>query len=174
MFYRGARLTQAQEWADTHMHEMNALEREFLAASIAWGEQEAAQREAQRQRELEAAQKLAESEKQRAEQQTSFAKQLSKRARYLTGAFVVVLLMALTALYFGSQARQTAIAAQNDKRIATSRELAAASLNNLTVDPERSILLALQSVSTTSLLTGQSSPNRGKHCTVRLFHLRFA
>jgi WD40 repeat protein len=68
---------------------------------------------------------------------------------YLTGAFMIALLMAFTALYFGSQARQIALSAQNDRRIATARELAAASLNNLNVDPERSILLALQSVSTT-------------------------
>ena len=158
MLFRGARLTQAEEWLGTHQEELNELEREFLDASITWNEQEAAEREAQRQRELEAAQKLAESEKQRAEEQTSFVKQLSKRAIYLTGAFIVALLMALTALYFGSQARQTAVSAQNDRRIATARELAAASLNNLEVDPERSILLALQSVSTTRSVDGTVLP----------------
>jgi WD40 repeat protein len=156
--YRGARLLQAQEWATTHADEMNTLEHEFLDASIAWAQQEAAEREAQRQRELKAAQQLAESEKQRAEEQTGFARQLSKRAIYLTGAFVVALLMAFTALYFGSQARQTAVTAQSDKRIATSRELAAASLNNLSVDPERSILLALQSVLTTRSVDGTMLP----------------
>ena len=154
----GVRLTQAQEWASTHKEEMNELEREFLEKSTSWSEQEAIEREAQRQRELEAAQKLAKSEKQRAEEQTGFAKQLGKRAMYLAGAFIVALLMAFTALYFGSQARQTAITAQNDKRVATSRELAAASLNNLSVDPERSILLALQSVSTTRSVDGTVLP----------------
>ena len=158
LLYRGARLTQAQEWASTHGEEMNELEREFLAASIARTEQEAAEREFQRQRELEAAQKLAEFEKQRAEEQTGFARQLSKRAMYLTGAFILALFMAFTALYFGSQARQTAVRAQNDRRIATARELAAASLNNLNVDPERSILLALQSLSTTQSVDGTVLP----------------
>ena len=158
LFYRGARLTQAQEWSLTHAEEMNALEREFLAASIEAREHEAIERETQRQRELEAAQRLAESEKQRAEQQTSFAQQLSTRAKYLTGAFIVALLMAFTALYFGSQARQTAVTAQNDRRIASSRELAAASLNNLPLDPERSILLALQSISTTRDADGTVLP----------------
>ena len=158
VLYRGARLTQAQEWSVTHEEEMNALEREFLAASIEAREHEAIERETQRQRELEAAQKLAESEKQRAEQQTSFAQQFSSRAKYLTGAFIVALLMAFTALYFGSQARQTAVTAQTDRRIASSRELAAASLNNLSVDPERSILLALQSVSTTRHVDGVVLP----------------
>jgi WD40 repeat protein/transcriptional regulator with XRE-family HTH domain len=158
MLFRGARLTQAQEWMGTHQNELNELELEFLDASIAWNEHQAAEREAQHQRELEAAQKLAELEKQRAEEQTSFARQLSKRALYLTGAFIVASLMAFTALYFGSQARQTAVSAQNDRRIATARELAAASLNNLDVDPERSILLALQSVSTTRAVDGTVLP----------------
>ena len=149
MLYRGVRLTQAQDWAGTHASEMNELEREFLDASIDGAQLVAAEREAQRQRELEAAHKLAESEKQRAEEQAQSAAQLNKRARYLTGAFIIVLIMAFTALFFGSQARKTAATAQHDQRIAASRELAAASLNNLDVDPERSILLALQSVSTT-------------------------
>lgn len=158
ILYRGARLTQAQEWAETHQDEMNELEREFLEASLVQSQHEITEREAQRQRELEAAQKLAESEKQRAEEQTHFAGQLSKRAMYLTGAFVVALLMAFTALFFGSQARQTALSAQNDRRMATARELAAASLNNLDIDPERSILLALQSVATTRSVDGTVLP----------------
>ncbi len=158
LLYRGARLTQAREWAATHAEDMNALECEFLDVSITRTEQEEAEREAQRQRELEAAQKLAESERQRAEEQARSAAQLNKRARYLTGAFVIAILMALTALYFNSQARQTAVAAQHDKTLATSRELAAASQINLNVDPERSILLALQSVSTTRSADGTVLP----------------
>ena len=149
MLYRGARLTQAQEWAETHQDEMNPLEHEYLNASTSWAHQEAVERESQRQRELDAAQKLARSEKQRAEEQSRSARQLKERARYLTGAFIIALIMAFTALFFGSQARQTAVTAQNDRRLATARELAAAALNNLNVDPERSILLALRSAATT-------------------------
>jgi WD40 repeat protein len=158
MLYRGARLTQVQEWAAVNKEEMNKLEEEFLEASISSSQRETAEREAQRQRELEAAQKLAELEKQRAEEQAQSAAQLNKRARYLTGAFIIALLMAFTALFFSSQARQTATTAQKDRRIATSRELAAASLNNLNVDPERSILLALESVSTTRSADGTILP----------------
>src|SRR5688572_25162967 len=84
--------------------------------------------------------------------------QMSKRARYLTGAFIVALLMAFTALFFGSQARQTAVTAQNERRIATARELALASINNLDVDPERSLLLALQSAATTREVDGTILP----------------
>ena len=62
VLYRGARLTQAQEWAGLHSEDMNALERGFLDASVAQAEHEANERHSQRQRELEAAQKLAKSE----------------------------------------------------------------------------------------------------------------
>jgi ferric-dicitrate binding protein FerR (iron transport regulator) len=137
---------------------MNPLEHEYLNASISRAHQEAVEREAQRQRELDAAQKLAESEKQRAEEQSRSARQLKERARYLTGAFIIALIMAFTALFFGSQARQTAVTAQNDRRLATARELAAAALNNLNVDPERSILLALQSAATTRDADGTVLP----------------
>jgi hypothetical protein len=52
MLYRGVRLEQARDWALTHDDEMNPLEREFLAASIEASERAAAEKEAQRQREL--------------------------------------------------------------------------------------------------------------------------
>ena len=66
--------------------------------------------------------------------------------------------MAGVALYQGERVRQAAVTAQTERRIATARELAAASLNNLLVDPERSILLALKSVSTTRSVDGTILP----------------
>lgn len=143
LLFRGVRLDQAREWALTHDDELNPLEREFLTASMEFSEREAAEKEAQRQRELEAARRLAEAEKQRAEEQERAARQLRRRALYLAGAFTIALIMAFTALFFGSQARQAAILAQQSERVALSRELAVQSKLNLTVDPERSILLAL-------------------------------
>ena len=71
VLYRGARLAQAREWAAIHEEEMNAQESEFLEASVASGEREAAEREIQHQRELEAAQKLAEAER------VAFSRELS-------------------------------------------------------------------------------------------------
>ena len=149
--YRGARLAQALEWALANPAELNRLEREFLDASQALAEQEAAERETQRQRELEAAHRLADA-------QTRAARQLRRRALYLTGAFILALAMAGAALFFGERARQTAVTAQNDQRIATARELSAAALNNLAMDPERSLLLALQAVSTTRAVDGTVLP----------------
>ena len=52
--YRGARLAQALEWSNYHRDDLNILETSFLEASQALENQEAAEREAQRQRESEA------------------------------------------------------------------------------------------------------------------------
>ncbi|MDE3089474.1 MAG: PQQ-binding-like beta-propeller repeat protein, partial [Chloroflexota bacterium] len=154
--YRGARLAQAREWASTNTERLNELERTFLQASLEQEQHDEQEREAQRQRELEAAQKLAEEQKQRAEEQSRAAHQLRWRAIHLTVAFVLALVLALIALFFGDQANQSASTAQANARaaeqqrlIATSRELSAASLNNLNVDPELSILLASRAVSLT-------------------------
>ena len=163
VLYRGARLTQAREWAGIHFDEMNPLEREFLNASIEFSEHEALEREAQRQRELESTRKLAEAEKARAEEQGHAATQLHKRAVFLGVSLVLAIALAGVALLFSSQARQSAMEAhrQRDaaqkseanalaqKRIATSRELAATALANLGVDVQRSVLLALQAIKTT-------------------------
>jgi WD40 repeat protein/transcriptional regulator with XRE-family HTH domain len=149
--YRGARLAQALEWTEQteHAQDLNALERGFLQASKDFAEREAAEREAQRRRELETARKLAEAEAQRAAVQTRSASALRQRALYLFGALVLALVLGSAALFFGAQARQTAVAAQQSARLAQARELAAAALANLGVDPERSILLALQAVDVT-------------------------
>ncbi len=150
VLYRGARLAQAREWAFSHQDEMNALEREFLAASQELAEREATEKEAQRQRELEAARKLAEAEQKRAEEQACAAGQLRKRSVYLAGAFIAAFVMALIAGFLGWQAREAG-------RLANSRELAAASISNLDIDPERSILLALEAVSTANTLEAENA-----------------
>jgi WD40 repeat protein/DNA-binding SARP family transcriptional activator len=162
--YRGARLAQAMEWASANVAEVNAQERAFLDASQELAKREEVEREAQRRRELEAARKLAEEQgrraeaeterarvqAQRAEEQGRAAKQLRQRAIFLAGAFVLAIVLAGIALFFGDQARQSAVAAQANGRVASAREYAAAANSQLGVDPERSILLALQAIETTS------------------------
>ena len=133
LLYRGARLAQAREWVASHADELNALEHEFLNTSIERSEREFVEREAQRQRELDL-------QKQRADEQRQAAWQLKRRAMFLSGALIVAAVLAVTALIFNQRANQQA-------RLSASRELAAASIGNLDVDPERSILLALQAVS---------------------------
>jgi WD40 repeat protein/transcriptional regulator with XRE-family HTH domain len=142
MLYRGARLAQAREWASTNQDEMNDLEREFLNASFRWSEQEAAERETQRLRELEAAQKLAETEKARAEEQASSLKRLRRRGVFLIGALVVATVAAIFAAVFANNSQKQAL-------ISSVRELSSAANLNLEVDPERSILLAMEAVNKT-------------------------
>jgi len=151
--YRGARLVQAIEWFHSHEDDLNLLECSFLEASQTLADQEAAEREAQRQRELEAARKLAENERARAEEQTQSNRRLKQRAVYLTIAFIIVGVLALVASVLGQRAAQA-------ERLAFSREWAAASVNNLQVDPERSVLLALQALDEVDTLEARNALHR--------------
>jgi WD40 repeat protein len=161
--YRGARLAQAREWASANEERLNVAEQTFLAASVDQEQHDALERETQRQRELETAQKLAKAERQRAEEQAHAATKLRKRAVFLGVSFLLSIALAGVALFLSGQARQYAVEAdqQRDaaqksaadalaqKRIATSRELAATALANLGEDAQRSVLLALEAVRTT-------------------------
>lgn len=147
---RGAPLAEAENWFNQRGADLNEAERQFIQAGLALRERRAAEQEAQRRRELEAAQKLAETERQRAEEQTRSARQLRRRAVFLSGALLVAAVLAVAALFFGQRASQNAAQAEREARAATARELAAAAVTNLEVDPERSILLALQAITTTT------------------------
>jgi WD40 repeat protein/basic membrane lipoprotein Med (substrate-binding protein (PBP1-ABC) superfamily) len=147
--YRGVRLVQAQEWAAANPGTLNARERAFLDAAQALAEREAAERDAQRQRDLESAQQLARAERQRAAESSRAAAQLRRRAIYLSGTALAALVMAVVAGFFGVQARQAAAEAQAHARVAFSRELAAAAIGSLDADPERGLLLAMEAVSQT-------------------------
>jgi WD40 repeat protein/transcriptional regulator with XRE-family HTH domain len=114
MLFRGARLAQVREWAAAHTFELNVLEHEFLDVSQAWSDRDAAEREAQRQRELEIAQKLAETERTRAEEQTHSANRLRLRNRIITTIGSIAVILALLAGTFGVQSKQNAITAQNN------------------------------------------------------------
>jgi WD40 repeat protein len=148
LLYRGARLTQASEWAATHSEEMNDLEREFLTASIESSEREAAEREAQRQRELVAAQMLAEAERVRAEENLQSANRLQVRNRVITviGAFALVL--AVLAGIFGVLSNRNAKVAQANSARAESMRLAGVA-NVLLLqngDPEIAALLSIRAL----------------------------
>src|SRR5207244_13205875 len=147
--YRGATLAQALAWAGEHRAVLGELEGAFVAASTEAAAQEAAERNAQRERELEAARQLADAEqrradaeRRRAEEQRRSVGQLRQRAVLLGVAFSMAMIMAGAALFLGDRARQEA-------RTAVARELSAAALGNLSVDPERAALLAVQAVDTT-------------------------
>jgi len=162
--YRGARLAQAVEWADAHADDLNVLERAFLEASLAERQAQQEAEAARQRRELEAAQTLAEAqrqraetEKRRAEEQAQAASKLRQRAVSLALALGASIALLLVAVWLGQLANRNAQAAQEQARLATSRELAAAAVNNLQVDPERSVLLALQALDKANTLEARNS-----------------
>jgi WD40 repeat protein len=151
---RGAPLAEAENWFNHRQVDLSEAERNFIQASIDLREQRAAEREARRQRELEAAQKLAEEqartatiEKQRAQDQA----RSNKRLRWLAIGLVVFLVGAIGAAFLAVRGTQRA---EQQTRLTTAREIAGLAINNLAIDPERSILLALQAVDATYAVDG--------------------
>ncbi|HSL46133.1 MAG TPA: helix-turn-helix domain-containing protein [Anaerolineales bacterium] len=168
--YRGARLAQVREWALVNGERLNAAEQAFLTTSIEQEQHDALEREAQRQRELEAAQRLAETERARAQEQSSSVKRLRQHRIFLASALIIATIAAVFAGIFANrnstlavsnaeiastaqaneamalQERQTA---QQQALISSVRELSSAAEQNLEIDPERSILLASEAVNKT-------------------------
>ncbi len=151
---RGTRLAQFEEWAAAARLALTESENDFLQASIADRQARQAEEEARRRRELETARKLAEAERRRAEEQAQAALRLRRRAFLLGSLFIVALLLALAAFFARQQAVRNEQRAEEQRRIAVARELAAAALANLDTDPERSVLLAMEAVSTTYAVDG--------------------
>jgi len=163
----GYALIEAEQWLADRPAELSQAEREFIQAGVV-------QREAAHQRELEAAQKLAESEGRRAEDQAQAARRLRRRAFLLAGASVLAAVLAAIAFLAFRQANQNAESAQaagalaerqqtlaeEQLQLATSRELAAAAVANLYVDPERSVLLALEALSSADTLEARNALHR--------------
>src|SRR5262249_46617090 len=103
LLYRGARLAVALEWRARNEGKLSELEREFLVASEALKVREEEEREAAQRRELEAAQKLAETEK-----------RSSARLRNVL-AFLAILLVASAILSFIAYTRQQQAVAESKK-----------------------------------------------------------
>jgi hypothetical protein len=85
---------------------------------------------------------------------------LRRRALFLAGALLVAVILAITAVVLGREAQQ-----QRD--FAEQRALAAAAIGNVEVDPELSVLLALEAMNqTTRVNSGEPfSPKRGAGST---------
>ncbi|MBL8098201.1 MAG: hypothetical protein JNK81_03420, partial [Anaerolineales bacterium] len=106
--YRGARLAQANEWAVENQEHLNELEREFLQASLQQEQHEALEKEAQRERELEVAKKLAENEK-------KSATTLRLRNRIISVIGVLAILLAIVAGIFGKQSSESYANAESQR-----------------------------------------------------------
>ena len=141
--YRGARLAQMTEWVSTHEEQLNGTERAFISASIEFEQHEQNEREAQQQRELKAAQKLAETEHRS-------AKQLRRRALFLVGALALAVLAALSAGLFAKTAQTANKQAVADYNQSEAQRLAVEA-NNIKLtngDANLVALLAIQSLNT--------------------------
>jgi WD40 repeat protein/DNA-binding SARP family transcriptional activator len=134
--YRGARLSQANEWATTNPDALSASQRAFLAASNELEQREAVEREALRQRELQAALTLAET------QQRS-AIRLRRRNRVIIGAGLAALFLAVLAGLFGIQSNQNATRADQNAAQAQSN-LNVAQANAATAQAEAQIRATAQ------------------------------
>lgn len=139
VLYRGARLLQALEWSHAHPGVLNQLELDFIDTSQRWAEKEKQELESQRQRELETALQVAEAERARAAEQSAARQRMQRVSLILTVAMVTVVLLAVSVFLLWQRAI-------NANHLAISRELAAAAITNIQVDPERSALLALRAL----------------------------
>jgi serine/threonine protein kinase/WD40 repeat protein len=134
----GARLDQVREWAETTTLAISDADRAYLRDSTA------AQRAVQ--------------ERERALERRSI-----RRLRSLVAVGVAAALVASTLTLIAVTQRGRAEAqrerAEEQARVSRSRELAAAAIANLEVDPERSILLAMEAVDVTRSVDGSVVPD---------------
>jgi WD40 repeat protein/serine/threonine protein kinase len=152
---RGAPLVEAENWLNQRRTDLNEAEREFIQAGLALRERQAAEREAQRQRELETARKLAEeaearlhAEEQHAQEAEARAQEQTlsaRRLRWLAVGLIVFLLAAIGAGLFAlsqqAVAQRNAAEAQNVALVAGSQ---AALAND---DTDAALSLAWQAAS---------------------------
>jgi WD40 repeat protein/serine/threonine protein kinase/DNA-binding SARP family transcriptional activator len=175
---RGARLDQFAPLAGSTVA-LTSSEQDYLNASLVARQARRLAEETRRQNEIATAQQLAETERQRANEQGQAARRLRQRAALLAGALVLAIILAIAALLFSQQANQNAVLAQqrqveaeNNTRLATSRELALAAETTLDSDAELSLLLALQALKTEETKEAQEALHQALQTsrTLRTFH----
>ncbi len=115
---RGVPLGEAEEWLVDKVRDISPAEKTYIEASVALREKHAAEREAQRRRELEQAKRLADEQRRRAEAEHQRAEEqarATKRMRALAAVLGVVFLLAVAAAIFAVNQSQDA-ANQADAR----------------------------------------------------------
>ena len=139
---QGTRLELFSQWAEGTNLALTAGEAEFLQSSRVEHERRVAEETARKERE----------------------RHLEHRARnFLVGLVGVLAVATAVALLLLSFSRQQV-------RLATSRELASAAINNLEVEPERSILLSLQAVQTANTREAENA----LHSSIQASRVRMA
>jgi WD40 repeat protein len=131
------------------MHERNGdlsdPLRGFIEASLIHRERRQNEQEAQRQRELRQAQALAQAEHKRAETEARTGKRLRWLVIGATLAFIVALIAAGYAFQSRLVAERERVRAENNARLALSRQLSAQALRNLESQIDLALLLGLES-----------------------------
>jgi WD40 repeat protein/DNA-binding SARP family transcriptional activator len=129
----GARLDQLEAWAGGTDLAIGRPERAYLKASIDQRDHERAEEERRREREAR------------------IERRSARRLRGLVAVFAAAALVAVTLTVVATDQRGRA---KREARIASARELAAASLANLDADPELGIRLAIEAIRTTRAVDG--------------------
>jgi DNA-binding SARP family transcriptional activator/tRNA A-37 threonylcarbamoyl transferase component Bud32 len=117
---RDSRLDQFAGWAETSSVALTQDESVFLVSSVTAKEARKVEEEARRQRELETAKQLAQTEKARAEEQAESAGNLRRRAVYLGIALLVAVILAIVAVLFARQSNENASLAEEREIVALS------------------------------------------------------
>jgi WD40 repeat protein/DNA-binding SARP family transcriptional activator len=132
LLMRGSQLARFEAWSAESGIAQTELEREYLAAALAAQEAEHEAEEARQAREA------------------ALERRSIRRLRALVAVLAIAALVAAGLTVFAFQQSNHS---KHETKIATARQLAAASAANLDVDPELSILLGLQAVETTGVGT---------------------
>jgi WD40 repeat protein len=164
---RGPLLIEAQKWFDERSQDLSGQERKFISASREERERLAREEKQRHGRELEAARKLADAQKERAEQaekarrleeeraqdaekrakeQNESAIKLRRRAFVTAGAAGIALILLVVSVFLWRKAEEQAHEAEKQAQIANFRRLAAESSAALKGHPQRSLLLAVEAV----------------------------
>jgi DNA-binding SARP family transcriptional activator/WD40 repeat protein len=141
---RGSRLQHFEGWVAATDIALTAMEREYMDASLRARNTERAE---------EADRKLREASLRRRSMN-----RLHALVAVLIAGVVVSGSLAVVAQDRDRQAEQAAARAEQEARIATARELAAAAVANLDIDTERSLLLAVEAAETTRRVDGTVLP----------------
>jgi WD40 repeat protein/serine/threonine protein kinase len=130
---RGSQLERYEAWTSSSGLALTGDERAYLDASLAQRATERAEEESRRAREAK------------------LERRSARRLRALVAVFAAAALIAASLTVVATNQRRRA---ERGARVATARELAAASVANVEVDPELSILLAIKAVQTTRSADG--------------------
>jgi WD40 repeat protein len=145
----GPLLIEAQRWFDQRSQDLSDEERGFISASRELRERLAREEREREERELEAVRRLAEEQKRRAElseerekEQKEAARKLRRLAVWAAGGVLIASILAVISIVLWRKS-------EKETRIALSRQIAAQALADLPKDPQRSLVLAVESIAMT-------------------------